>query len=161
MNVSLCKAGLQDAGTIHAMQVVAFMPLLEKYQDFETSPANESVERIIARIEQSFTDYYLIKNHEDIVGAVRVVKKDNKNYRISPIFIIPEHQGKGIAQQVFSLLEQLYSDATSWKLDTVMQEAGHCYLYEKLGYARTGETKAINEKMTLVFYEKKLEDITA
>lgn len=35
-----------------------------------------------------------------------------------------------------------------------MQEEGLCYLYEKLGYKRTGETKKINDNITIVFYEK-------
>lgn len=60
MEVSLCKADLKDAVTIHEMKVKAFMPLLEKYQDFETSPTNETVERIVTQINQSFTDYFII-----------------------------------------------------------------------------------------------------
>jgi len=46
---------------IHAMQIIAFMSLLEKYQDYETSPANEPIQKTIDRINQSFTDYYTIK----------------------------------------------------------------------------------------------------
>ncbi|ACT01650.1 GNAT family N-acetyltransferase [Paenibacillus sp. JDR-2] len=156
MEISLSKADLKDAASIHEMQLKAFTPLLEKYQDFDTSPANESVERIITRLNQSITDYYLIKSGEAAVGAIRVVTKDNQTYRVSPIFILPEHQGKGIAQKVFARIEQIYFDAKSWELDTILQEEGNCYLYEKLGYARTGEIKEINDKMTLVFYEKHL-----
>lgn len=63
------------------------MPLLEKYQDYETSPANESLERIVR-----------------------------------------------IAQKVFETIEQIYHDARKWELDTILQEQGYCYLYEKLGY---------------------------
>lgn len=154
MGVSLCKANLDNAMTIHEMQVKAFMPLLEKYQDYDTNPANESLERIIARFNQPFTDYYLIKYFEDTVGGIRVVKLGNKSYRVSPIFILPEHQGKGIAQKVFARIEQIYHDAKLWELDTIMQEEGLCYLYEKLGYKRTGETKKINDNITIVFYEK-------
>ncbi|GAB6988709.1 hypothetical protein [Paenibacillus pini] len=56
MELSLFKAGLNEASIIHEMQNKAFMPLLNKYQDIETSPANETVERIIDRLKQSFTD---------------------------------------------------------------------------------------------------------
>ena len=55
MDISLFKSGLNEASIIHEMQIKAFMPLLEKYQDYDTSPANESVERIIDRLNQSFT----------------------------------------------------------------------------------------------------------
>ncbi|WFA86396.1 GNAT family N-acetyltransferase [Paenibacillus amylolyticus] len=156
MEVSLCKADLKDAATIHEMKVKAFMPLLEKYQDFETSPANETVERIITQINQSCTDYFIILHLEVVVGGIRVVKKDNQIYSVSPIFILPEHQGKGIAQKAFVLVEQIYDEAKSWRLGTILQEKGNCYLYEKIGYKKTGATKVINDKMTMVFYEKHL-----
>ena len=52
------------------------------------------------------------------------------------------------------LIESIYSDAEKWELDTILQEPGNCYLYEKLGYRKTGESEIINNKMTIVFYEK-------
>lgn len=78
MDISLFKSGLNEASIIHEMQIQAFMPLLEKYQDYETSPANESVERIIDRLNQPFTDYYIIKISNNPVGAIRIVKNENK-----------------------------------------------------------------------------------
>ncbi|MGE7981452.1 GNAT family N-acetyltransferase [Solibacillus sp. NPDC093137] len=154
MGISLIKATLDDAAKLHEIQVKAFMPLLEKYQDYDTNPANESLEKVITRFKQPFTDYYLIEYLEDTIGGIRVVKMSNKSYRVSPIFILPEHQGKGIAQKVFAIIEEIYHDARLWELDTIMQEEGLCYLYEKLGYKKTGKSKIINEKITIVFYEK-------
>lgn len=154
MNISLTKSDLKDADIIHKMQIKSFTPLLEKYRDYETSPANEPLEKIAERINQPFTDYYIIKSDNIAVGGIRIVKKDNKHYRISPIFILPEYQGKGIAQKVFQRIEQIYCDAKAWELDTILQEKGNCYLYEKIGYVKTGETKIINDKLTLVFYKK-------
>ena len=42
-----------------------------------------------------------------------------------------------------------------WELDTILQEPKNCYLYEKMGYRQTGKKNVINERLTLVFYEKK------
>lgn len=39
-------------------------------------------------------------------------------------------------------------------VDTILQEAGNCYLYEKMGYHRSGRQTEVNEKMTIVGYEK-------
>jgi len=136
------------------MQIKSFMPLLEKYRDYETSPANESLEKIVERINQPFTDYYIIESDNIAVGGVIIVKNGNKHYRVSPIFILPEYQGKGIAQKVFQMIELIYCDAKAWELDTILHEQGNCYLYEKIGYSQTGETKVINDKLTLVFYKK-------
>lgn len=154
MEISLYKAVMNDASIIHELQIQSFTPLMEKYLDYDTSPANESIERIADRINQSFTDYYLIKYSDIAVGGIRIVKKDDKIYRVSPIFILPEYQGRGIAQKVFALVDEIYNDARKWELETVLQEQGNCYLYEKLGFRKTGKTKVINDKMTLVFYEK-------
>jgi len=154
MEITLFKAGLSEATIIHEMQIEAFMPLLIKYKDYETSPANEAIDRIMERINQSFTDYYIIKYIDVPIGAIRIVKKENKTYRVSPVFILPEHQGKGFAQKVFSMIEEVYNDARVWELETILQEQGNCYLYEKVGYKKTGQLIEINEKMTIVFYKK-------
>lgn len=60
------------------------------------------------------TDYYVIMNLNNAVGAIRIVRNDNKTYRISPLFVLPEYQGRGIAQKVFAMIEQIYDDAEKW-----------------------------------------------
>lgn len=156
MEITLVKSGLDEATIIHEMQIKSFTPLLNIYQDFETSPANETVDQVITRLSQSFTDYYIIKLSEVNVGAIRIVRKENRIYRISPVFILPEFQGRGIAQKVFSIIEEIYDDASMWELDTILQEHGNCHLYEKLGYKRIDKINVINDRMTIVFYEKHL-----
>lgn len=155
MEVKLSRANIDNAKEIHAMQVRAFKELLEKYQDFDTNPGNESVEKVEARLKQDFTFYYFICIGQQKVGAIRIVDKKavGKNKRISPIFILPEFQGKGIAQKAIRLCEEMHGNG-NWELDTILQEPKNCHLYEKMGYRQTGETKVINERLTLIFYEK-------
>jgi len=156
MEITLTIADFKDAGVIHGMQVRAFQSLLEKYQDFETSPASEPIEKVIARLQQSVTDYYLIKGNSVTIGGIRIVKLRAKRYRVSPVFVLPEYQGRGIAQRAFQIIEKIYSDAQTWELDTILQEPGNCHLYEKLGYRQTGWTQIVNHRMTLVGYEKQV-----
>jgi hypothetical protein len=40
-------------------------------------------------------------------------------------------------------------------LDTILQEKGNCHLYEKIGYKKTGKIEKINERMDIVYYEKR------
>jgi len=55
----------------------------------------------------------------------------------------------------------LYTDAKVWKLDTILQEQGNCHLYEKCGFIRVGEEHTVNDKMTLVNFEKRYnEEVT-
>lgn len=154
MNIEIVKASYNDLQLLHKIQVEAFRPLLEKYKDYNTNPSNEIIDQIIRRYNQNFTTYWLIKNHGKIVGGVRVVNKGDRCYRVSPIFIQPLEQGKGMAQKTFKILEDYYYDAEKWELDTILQEKALCYLYEKLGYKKTGKTEEIKEGMTIVYYEK-------
>ena len=88
-------------------------------------------------------------------GAVRVVDRKDEEMakRISPIFVMKEYRNKGYAQKAIQLVEEIHG-SSNWELDTILQEKGHCYLYEKMGYRRTGKTETINDKLTLVFYRK-------
>lgn len=156
MEIELLRAGVENAREIHAMQLKAFRELLDKYQDFDTSPGCESVEKVEAHLRQDFTYYYFISQGTQKVGAIRIVDKKEAgvNKRISPLFILPQFQGRGIAQRAIQMCEEIHGVA-GWALETIQQEEKNCYLYEKVGYRRTGKTEAVNERLTLVFYEKK------
>ena len=155
MEIRLMRATINDAQELHAMQVEAFRELLDKYQDFDTSPASESIDKMVLRLRQDCTFYYFICLGTQKAGAVRVVDRQEQgvNKRISPIFILPEFQGQGIAQQAIRLCEEIHGK-DGWELDTILQEPKNCYLYEKMGYRRTGEENVVNERLTLVFYRK-------
>ncbi len=154
MAITLKKATREDIETIWKMQVEAFTELLDKYQDFDMSPATESLEKIIAKFEQPWTTYYYIVENDIVVGAVRIVNKnDGSRKRISPIWIMGEFRNKGYAQQAMIELENIYG-SDHWCLDTILQEKGNLHLYEKMGYVQTGKVEHINEKMDIVFYEK-------
>ncbi len=157
MGISLRRASIADAETIHKLQVESFLPLLRKYQDFETNPANDSVERIIARLKQPQTSFFIVVLDVVPIGAIRVIIDDRvKSARISPMFIVPRHQGKGYGQEAIELVEGAVQ-AEHWELETILQEKGNCYFYEKNGYRRTGIPRAVNSKMTIVSYEKSTE----
>ena len=154
MEITLKTAVMADCEEIHDMQIKAFSALFDKYRDVNTSPAAESLEKITERMEQDFTDYYLILLNETKIGAIRVVRLENQLCRISPMFILPEYQGKGYAQQVIMLAESLYPKAKQWTLDTIKQEEILCYLYEKMGYFPTGKEEKIQDGMDIVYYAK-------
>ena len=150
----LVRGDLNDCDKIWTMQIKAFSDLLEKYQDYETSPGNEEKERIEAKLLQEFTYFYYIFDDDDLVGAIRVVdKKDGSRKRVAPIFIMKEFRNRGLAQKTFEEVEKIHG-SDNWKLDTILQEEGNCHLYEKLGYKRTGVVENVNERMDIVYYEK-------
>ena len=145
---------LSDCAEIHKMQVPAFAQLLLKYQDYDTNPASEPLERIEFKFNQDSTDYLFIMADDVKIGVVRIVKLSEEINRISPIFILPEFQNKGYVQMAMDEIESLYSDVKEWHLDTIKQEAKPCHLYEKCGYVATGKEEDIKDGMTIVYYQK-------
>ncbi|MDF2700923.1 MAG: acetyltransferase family protein [Haloplasmataceae bacterium] len=155
MEISLEKAINTDAQEIFEIQFKAFMPLLEKYKDYNTNPANETIERVLTRINNPDGGFYKILFGDVLVGAICVFWRERTQFWISPMFVLPEYQGKGIAQKAIRSIEMLFSQATTWELRTILQEERNCYLYEKLGYKQLEDWKlSLNEKATLVHYTK-------
>ena len=163
-NITLTLATEKDAELIHLMKYEAFLPLYEIYRDDEISPVKEPLEKVIAILERKASEYYIIKADGLPVGAIRVCHR-KRDYEppagevpayISPLFILPRFQNRGIAQIAVKMVFDLYPEATVWRLDTIKQEEGNCHFYEKLGFVKTGVEHIVNERMTLIDYEKKM-----
>lgn len=73
--ITLKIATEEDIKTVWEMQVKAFSDLLEKYQDYDMSPAAESFDIVMARYQQPWTTYYFIIADDETVGVIRVVEK--------------------------------------------------------------------------------------
>lgn len=155
MEVNLIKAEAKDAAFIWDMQKEAFAALYEKYHDTETNPAAEPIERVLTRLQQPFTYYYLIEYSSTVVGAIRIIdhKTPELAKRISPVFILPSYRKRGFAQKAIIAAEKIHGPE-NWQLETIREEAGLCLLYEKLGYRQTAQAEKIHACMTLVSYEK-------
>ena len=154
MNVELVRASMEDAETIWRMQRIAFAELLERYQDFDTNPGNEPLEKVQWRFSFPATYFYFIQVDGVNAGAIRIIDHhDDSPKKISPLFVLPQFQGKGIAQAAIREAERIHG-SDNWCLDTILQEKGNCHLYEKMGYRQTGETRVINDRLTLVLYKK-------
>lgn len=154
MVVTLEKAVELDANAIFVIQVNAFTPLLEKYKAFNTNPANETIDRVVTRINNPSGDFYKIIVDKILVGAIYIFWKEQTQLWISPMFILSKYHGQGLAQEAITLVEKLFPQATTWELATILEEERNCYLYEKSGYIKTGIIKKINDNTTLGFYKK-------
>ena len=155
MNIKLVRGTDEDAKNLYDIQVKAFESLLKKYEDYDISPAKETIEYTIGRINYPFGVYYKIIFEEKLIGGIRIQWWNNRTcYRISPIFILPEYQNRGIGREVINKVEKIYVRALTWELETILEEEKNCNFYERLGYRKTGESKKINSKTTIVFYKK-------
>lgn len=107
MSITLVKATESDIKEIWEMQVEAFKSLLEKYQDYDMSPATESYENVLNKYKQPWTSYFFITRNNEKVGVVRVIdKNDGSRKRIAPIWIMPAHRNQGLAQLAMRKVEK-------------------------------------------------------
>lgn len=154
MQIALHKAAIKDTEEVHRLQIAAFAELLCKYQDYETNPGAEPLSKITERMQMDHNDYYFIKLDEINIGCIRIKRKQDAIHRISQMFILPQYQGNGYAQEAIKLAEALYPEASHWELDTIKEEVKLCHLYEKMGYQKTGRETKLKDGMTLVDYIK-------
>ena len=153
MNIKLVRATFDDCQELYTLQIKAFKPLLDKYQDFSTNPGAEPFERTVQRFNESITQFWFISLDGKNIGALRICDFGDL-CKLKQIYILPEHQGNGYAQKTIRLIENMYPNAVRWELDTILQEDRLCYLYEKMGYRKTGKIKNIKDGMDNVFYAK-------
>ncbi|MBS7576479.1 MULTISPECIES: GNAT family N-acetyltransferase [unclassified Enterococcus] len=138
---------------VQALYQACFQTLLDKYQDFETNPANEKLESIINKFNMEDNKFYFIIYKNETVGMVRVIVGKHAA-RIAPICILPDFQGKGLAYNAMLETERLYPKITKWQLETIQEEPHLVKLYQKLGYQLTGKIEKMNDSMSLVYFEK-------
>ncbi len=143
-----------DALALFELQVAAFNPLLKKYQDYDTNPANETIDRVYARIHHPAGCFFKIIADGQLVGAICIRWKEDVHFRISPLFLAPDAQGNGFAKQAMLLAEARYPQAVTWELSSLLEETKTCLLYEKMGYVEIGVRKPLNDKTTLIQYQK-------
>lgn len=91
MKISLQQANVEDAPCIWEMQKTAFQKLLLKYEDYDTNPAREPLEKVIRRFSQQGRYYYLVQTDQENIGAVSVTdREDGSAKRLAPIFLLPQ-----------------------------------------------------------------------
>ena len=116
-----------------------------------------------AQLEHPESDWWLICHEGEPVGAMRVVRERTEDglpcCRISPLFILPEHQGRGAGQAALTQIFRLYPEAALWRLSTILQEHGNCHLYEKLCFRRTMTEPTAYPGMDIVYYTRLREDV--
>lgn len=136
-DIILKKTIVADAEEIWQMQKKAFQELLEKYRDFDTNPASESLEKTVMRLNQPFTFFYFIELNGVKIGAIRVVDKKTSDEpkRISPLFIMPQYRNKGYAQAAIKAVEAIHGEKFgSWILYCRKQQI---VIYTKKQYITT------------------------
>ena len=100
------------------MQIDSFSPLLHKYKDYETNPANETIEKTICRINQVNGGFYKIIVDMNLVGAICISQKKHPlNFGSVNVY------SSGLSRKELLkgdyIIEEMFPEATSWELATI------------------------------------------
>lgn len=152
--VELSRTSASKAKEIWEMQKFAFADILRKYGDYDTSPANETIDKVKSRFEDPNTYHYFIKVKDQNVGVLRVVDpKTGEKKQLAQIFIMPEYRRNRYAYSAIKKAEKIHGEK-DWEVETIFQEKYLTKFYMNLGYRLVNKTKRINPQMLLIYLEK-------
>lgn len=161
--IRLIRAGMADAESLHRMKHAAFWPVYQRYHDDALSPALELLSKVKSQLENPATDWYILRRGEADVGGMRIVRERTEDgravCRISPLFVLPEHQGRGIASAALKAAFSLYPEAAQWRISAILQERSTVRLYERHCFRRTETEPTAYPGMDIVHFVRLREDV--
>jgi RimJ/RimL family protein N-acetyltransferase len=86
---------------------------------------------------------YKIVNGGEIIGGIILFDLGYGKIEIGRIWIVPEHQNRGIGNAVFKELFLLHKEVIEWYIETPEWAKRNQYLYEKIGFKKIGEVDLI------------------
>ena len=90
--------------------------------------------------------YQAAKNRNETISEAEVTSIIEREFA--------EYKAQLAARQAKIREAEKLHGSENWLLGTIAQEKGNCHLYEKMGYHLSGTETIVNEKMTIIGYEK-------
>ena len=149
-DITIEKASIEDAEDILTLQKLAYLSEAEILNDFTIPPLHQTLNKIQSEFDHQV--FMKVELENKIVGSVRCYVEEGTCY-IGKLIVHPDHQNRGIGTQLLLSAENQYSDAKRYELFTSQKSEKNLYIYKKHGY-EIFKTKAISDKVTLVFLEK-------
>lgn len=128
----------------------------DDYIMYGECPAYNETEEAIARQIREYNVYKIIVD-EEIIGDIIVRERENKNYYLRVLSIIPKWQGYGIGAKAIEFIEKDNPDALEWELVTPFKSERNNHFYKKMGYEKIGE-RIHSDILTLCEYKKTIDN---
>lgn len=151
MKIKIQRTTINEAEVLLDIQREAFKEDLDKYQDYDTSPATEAIEKLMRKINNSF--HYTVFQENTIIGGIEVRKLSETQFYLNRVYLSPNYQNKGIGAKLMGFVENEFPEASEWTLSTPYMNYRNHYFYEKFGYKKISE-HIITEKLILFDYIK-------
>lgn len=116
MNIRIARTNMEEAQELLNIQKLAFQSDLEKYRDFATNPAAESLISFIQRI--LISQHYTIFIDEEIAGSIDIRKISEDHYVLNQLCLNPKWQNRGFGSKIMKMMEEMFPNVTIWSLKT-------------------------------------------
>jgi ribosomal protein S18 acetylase RimI-like enzyme len=148
--MEICRATIDDAEPILALQKLAFSKQAELYDDWSLPPMVETLDQLL----EKFADHIFLKAVEGgaLIGSVRAGDHEGVCH-IGRLIVDPRHQRKGLASALMSAIEAEFPTVDRFELFTGTKSEGSIRLYERLGYVVSGRW-AVSPKVSHVTLTK-------
>ena len=130
MKVILEKARVEDAELLIDIRNKSFYSDYLKYG--ECPGYNIALNHMKETILKCYC--YKIIFDNKVVGNLSFTSEDNNSYYIGCLCVVPQYENKGIGKETIRLIEEKFSEAKIWSLETPKDKLKNIYFYEKLGY---------------------------
>jgi len=155
MDIKIARTNIDEAQRLYTIQKHAFGSDLEKYKDYATNPAVETMNSFLQRM--IFSYHYTIFINDEIAGSIDIRRISDDHFALNQLCLNPSLQNQGFGSKIMKMIEEMFPNAKKWSLKTQKDNERNRHFYEKAGYILTGEQR-INHLLTLVDYEKRLVD---
>lgn len=160
--ISLRLTTKEDVDILTDIQQKAFKPLYEKYHD-EGNPYLRDKRDILCRLDNPNFLYLTILLDEKIVGGILYRLKGSTpfikrlmfgKYYLTRVYILPEHQSKGIATQAILQSEKYLKKPRKLYIDFPEDLDKNRKCYTKCGYKDTEKRLEAEKGLILACFAK-------
>ena len=147
MSLQFLKAGTADAVSLMCISKKAFDSDVEVGTRGAGGPPGYATLSFHTKMARMNCLYKLVDDYKIVGGAILFLKDNELN--IGRIFVAPEHFRKGYGIFMMQQIEESFSEAKVFTLDTPIWNVRTNVFYQKLGY------EEVNRDGNFVYYEKR------
>ncbi len=148
LNITIERASLDDVKNIIEVKNKSFYEDYIKYG--EGLGFRSTVEGITKTVQEKIV--YKIQSYGDMIGYISITKKNDDDFYLNSLCVIPEYENKGIGQMAMAFMENQFPQAKHWSLEALADKERNHYFYKKHGYRITKEYMVGTVK--IVLFEK-------
>ena len=148
MDIFFEKSSPTDVKEIIEVRNKSFYEDFLKYGEFPGYNCSE--QGVTSAVLERFV--YNIISDDKIIGNISVRDDGNGKFHLNCLCIIPEYANRGIGKKAMTFIENQFTTAKHWSLETPVEKKRNLCFYQKHGYIITKEY--MEKSIKLVVLEK-------